>query len=239
MKTTIAIMQRELLALFCSPIGYTVIAGFLLITGVLMLMTEAFAPGKPATLREVFGFTPYVLAIIIPAISMRLLSEEYRNGTIETVMTAPVMDSQLVIGKYLAALVFYVLMIASTIVYLFMLMMYGKPDLGVAFSSYLGLLLAGAALVAVGTFTSSLTANQIVAWMLAMVPLLLFVWFAQAIIPNIEGVGRDLLQTLNLWRHLDQFNRGLVTLESLVFFVGLACLFLFSSIKVVESRRWR
>jgi ABC-2 type transport system permease protein len=239
MRNTVAIMQRELLSLFFSPIGYIVIAGFLLITGVIVLVTDSIGPGKPATLRGVFDFTPYVLTIIIPAISMRTIAEEYRSGTIETLTTAPISDTQFVIGKYLAALLFYAIMLAGTLVYLVLMMLFGNPDVGAALSSYLGLLLLGASFTAFGVFTSSLTRNQIVAWMLGMVPLMLFVWFAAFIVRIAEGGLRQAFQQINILRHLDQFNRGLVTTESVVFFLATAVLFLFLAIKVVESRRWR
>lgn len=239
MRNTTAIMQRELLSLFFSPIGYIVIAGFLLITGVIVLMTQAFGPGKPATLRDVFYFTPYVLTIIIPAISMRTISEEYRTGTIETLTTAPVSDLQFVIGKYLAALIFYAIMLAGTLIYLVLMVVFGNPDVGAALAAYLGLLLLGVAFTAFGVFTSSLTHNQIVAWMLGMVPLMLFVWFAAFIVQVADGVLRTVFQQINVLRHLDQFNRGLVTVESVVFFLAVAALFLFLTVKVVESRRWR
>lgn len=239
MRTTAAIMQRELLSLFFSPIGYIVIAGFLLITGVIVLVTDSFGPGKPATLRSVFDFTPYVLTIIIPAISMRTISEEYRSGTIETLTTAPVSDAQLVIGKYLAAIIFYAIMLAGTLVYLVLMMIFGNPDVGASLSAYLGLLLLGVAFTAFGVFTSSLTRNQIVAWMLGMVPLMLFVWFSSFIVRFAEGALRKVFQQVNVLRHLDQFNRGLVTAESVVFFLAITALFLFLTVKVVESRRWR
>lgn len=239
MRNTTAIMQRELLSLFFSPIGYIVIAGFLLITGVIVLVTDSFGPGKPATLRSVFDFTPYVLAIIIPAISMRTLSEEYRTGTIEPLMTAPVSDTQLVIGKYLAALIFYAIMLAGTLIYLVLMMIFGRPDVGASLASYLGLLLVGVAFTAFGVFASSLTRNQIVAWFLGAVPLMLFVWFAAVIVRIAEGSLRTVLQQINVLRHLDQFNRGLVTAEGVVFFLASAALFLFLTVKVVESRRWR
>ncbi|MFQ5807891.1 MAG: ABC transporter permease [Phycisphaerae bacterium] len=239
MRNTVAIMQRELLSLFFSPIGYIVIAGFLLITGVIVLVTDSFSPGRPATLRNVFDFTPYVLTIIIPAISMRTISEEYRSGTIETLITAPVSDTQFVIGKYLAALVFYTIMLAGTLVYLVLMIIFGNPDVGASLAAYLGLLLIGVAFTAFGVFTSSLTRNQIVAWMLGMVPLMLFVWFAAFIVRIGEGGLRKVFQQINVLRHLDQFNRGLVTAESVVFFLATAALFLFLTVKVVESRRWR
>ncbi len=239
MKNTIAIMERELFSLFFSPIGYIVIAGFLLITGVIVLVTGSIAPGKPATLRSVFDFTPYVLTIIIPAISMRTISEEYRSGTIETLTTAPVTDTQFVIGKYLAAMIFYTIMLAGTLVYLLLMIMFGNPDVGASLASYLGLLLLGASFMAFGVFTSSLTKNQIVAWMLGMVPLMLFVWFAAFIVQHAQGGVRTAFQKINVLRHLDQFNRGLITTESVVFFLATAVFFLFLTTKIVESRRWR
>lgn len=239
MRNTVAIMQRELMSLFYSPIAYVVIAFFLVLMGVITLVTGNFAPGQPATLRNFFGFAPYLLAIIVPAITMRLISEEYRSGTIETLMTAPISDAEMVIGKYLASLVFYTIMLAGTGIYLVVMMMYGNPDLGASVASYLGLLLVGAAFLGVGLLTSSLSRNQIVAWMLGTVPLMLLVWFAQAMVARTDGWMRDVLQRINIDRHLDQFNRGLVTVEGAVFFLAIAGLFVFLSVKVVESKRWR
>lgn len=239
MRNSAAIMQRELVSLFFSPIGYIVIAGFLLLTGIIVLVTDSFEPGKPATLRSVFDFTPYVLTIIIPAITMRAISEEYRNGTIETLMTAPVSDAELVIGKFASAVVFYAIMLGATLAYLVLMMIFGNPDIGASLASYLGLLLMGIMFVAFGIFTSSLTSNQIVAWIVATVPLMLFVWFASAMVQFVQGPVREIFQRVNILRHLDQFNRGLVTTESVVFFLGSAALFVFLAVKVVESRRWR
>lgn len=239
MRNTVAILQRELLSLFCSPIAYIVIFGFLLLTGVVVMVTESLMPGKPASLRQFFQFTPYVLTIIIPAITMRTISEEYRSGSIETLMTAPISDGQMVLGKYLATTIFYAIMLSGTLVYLVVMALYGRPDVGASLASYLGLLMIGALFCAFGVFTSSLSRNQIVAWMAATIPLMLFVWFAAYIVTVVTGPWRDLFQTINVMRHLDQFNRGLVTLESVAFFVVSAVLFVFLSIKVVESRRWR
>jgi ABC-2 type transport system permease protein len=239
MRNTVAIMQRELLSLFYSPIGYIVIAGFLLLTGVIVLVTDTIGPGQPATLRRVFDFTPYVLTIIIPAICMRTISEEYRSGTIESLMTAPLSDAQMVIGKYLAAVIFYAIMLGSTLIYLVIMMIFGNPDIGASLSSYLGLLLLGLAFAGYGVFSSSLTSNQIVAWMIGMIPLMVFVWFSSFVVSHVEGVLRDLFQRVNVNRHLDQFNRGLILFESVVFFLATAAVFLFATVKVVESKRWR
>lgn len=239
MRNTMAIMQRELASLFYSPMAYVVLAGFLLLTGVIVLVTGSFAPGQPATLRNFFQFTPYVLTLIIPAICMRTISEEYRTGTIESLMTAPVSDAQMVIGKYLATVTFYAIMLVFTLVYLIMLKIFGNPDVGASLSSYLGLLLVGATFAAVGVFTSSLTRNQIIAWILGAIPLMLIVWFAVYITSKTQGWQREVFQRINIDRHLDQFNRGLVTIESVVFFLAASALFLFLTVKVVESKRWR
>ncbi len=239
MRNVSAIMQRELLALFCSPIGYIVIAGFLLITGVTVRWMDTFAPGKPASLREVFFWTPWVLTMIVPAISMRAISEEYRAGTIETLMTAPLSDVQMVLGKYFATLIFYIVMLAPTLLYLVLMMVYGNPDVGAALSAYLGLLMVGILFTAFGLFASSLTSNQVVAWILGSIPLLLFACVAYFVVRMVEGTWRQVLQQINVIGRFDDFSRGLVTTDGLVFFLAAAILFLFLTVKVVESRRWR
>jgi ABC-2 type transport system permease protein len=239
MKNTLAIMQRELLSLFCSPIAYIVIAGFWLITGVLVWVTGAFSPGRPATLRDVFFWTPFVLTIIIPAISMRTLSEEYRSGTIETLMTAPVSDAQMVVGKYLASLIFYLIMIAGTVIYLILMQIFGSPDWGASLAAYVGLVLLGMSFLAFGMLASSLSRNQIVAWILGTVPLLLLAWFAFFIVGRVEGWQRMLLQQINVMGRFGQFTRGQLDTGAAAFFLATAALFLFLTIKVVESRRWR
>lgn len=239
MRNIRAIANRELLSLFCSPMGYIVIAFFLAMTGVLVVATNSFAPGQPATLRSVFGFMPVMLTIFAPAITMRMLSDEYRTGTIETLMTAPVSDMQVVLGKYLAGFLYYCVMLAGTLIYVLLMLIYGSPDLGSMLTSYLGLLLAGAMFLSVGLFTSSFTPNQIVAWVTAAIPTILFVFATNWVVNEVEGAFREILQRVNIWKHMEHFNRGLVIFESVAFFVAVTALFIFLTIKTVESRRWR
>ncbi|MBK9129295.1 MAG: ABC transporter permease subunit [Phycisphaerales bacterium] len=239
MRNVLAIMQRELLSLFCSPVAYIVIAGYLLITGVSVLWSGAFAPGKPASLVEVFFWAPWFLTVIVPAICMRTISEEYRAGTMEKLMTAPLSDSQMVLGKYLASLVFFVVMLAPTLVYLFLMQAYGSPDWGQSLASYLGLLLVGVAFTAFGVFASSLTSNQVVAWILGWVPLLLFAVLARFAANQVEGIWRAVFQQINVVGRYETFSKGLITTDGVVFFLAVAMLFIFLTVKVVESRRWR
>lgn len=239
MRNITAIMQRELLSLFCSPVAYIVIAGFLLITGVSVLWTGSFAPGKPATLRDVFFWTPWILTVIVPAICMRTISEEYRSGTIEKLMTAPLSDLQMVLGKYFATVAFYIVMLVPTLAYLILMELYGNPDWGASLASYLGLLLIGVAFCAFGIFASSLTSNQVVAWILGWVPLLLFACLAFFVVGLVQGVWRTVFQQLNVIGRFEEFSRGLITTDGVAFFVAAAVLFIFLSVKVVESKRWR
>lgn len=239
MRNVAAIAQRELLAFFCSPVAYIVIAGFLLINGVLVLSTDTFAPGKPAQLQDIFAFMPWILTVIVPAISMRLLADEYRAGTIETLMTAPLTDTQMVLGKFVAAFVFFVVMLATTLIYALLMELYGNPDWSTAFSTYLGVLLIGMTFMAWGLLASSLTSNQVVAWILGWVPLLLFACLAYFIVTLVSGWSRTLFQQVNVIGRFGDFSRGLIKLDGVVFFLGTTVLFLFLTVKVVESRRWR
>lgn len=239
MRNVTAIMQRELLSLFCSPIGYIVIAGFLLITGLLVWVTGSFEPGRPASLREILRFIPFVLTVIIPAITMRAISEEYRTGTIEGIATAPVSDAQFVLGKFLAVFSFYLIMVALTLAYLVMMLIFGNPDIGASLSTYIGLILVGLLFTTYGLFASSLTNNQIVAWVLGAVPLLLLSALAYWIVSQASGWVRTAADQINFMGKFEQFARGAVSTEGLVFFIGTAAFLLFLTVKVVESRRWR
>ena len=211
MRNIVAISQRELLSLFCPPIGYIVVAGFWLVTGAIAIWNaDAFGPGKPATLRDIFMWTPFILTIIVPAMSMRSISEEYRSGTFETLMTAPVSDTQVVVGKYLASLLFYVIMLAGTLVYPLLMAVFGNPDWGEVLAVYVGLLLLGVAFTAFSMFASSLTRDQAVAWILGAMPLMLLVLSVYNLVRRFEGWQREFLQQVNVMGRFGEFARGQV-----------------------------
>jgi ABC-2 type transport system permease protein len=240
MKNIVAISQRELLSLFCSPIGYIVVAGFWLVTGAIAIWNaDAFGPGKPATLRDIFMWTPFILTIIVPAMSMRSISEEYRSGTFETLMTAPVSDTHVVVGKYLASLLFYVIMLLGTLIFPLLMQVFGNPDWGEVLAVYLGLLLLGVTFTAFSMFASSLTRDQAVAWILGAMPLMLLVLSVYSLVRRFEGWQREFLQQINVMGRFSEFARGQVGTGDVVFFLATAALFLFLTVKVVESRRWR
>jgi ABC-2 type transport system permease protein len=234
--------QRELSAFFYSPIAYVVLFAFTFMVGLLFVfLTDNFTPGSEASLRDTFNWLPPLLCIAVPILTMRLLSEEYRSGTIETLMTAPISDAEVVLGKFLGTFVVYATMLACSLFYVMLLEVYGHPDYGLLLSGYFGLLLIGAMFVAIGLFFSSITHNQIIAALLGAFFLLLVTILAWIIVQftNVKGTMRLILQMVSVMDRFQYFNRGLVDLNNLVFFTGGTAFFLFLAVKVVESRRWR
>ncbi len=242
MRNVLALTQRELSSFFFSPIAYVVLFAFTFMVGLLFVfLTENFSPGSEASLRDTFNWLPPLLCVAVPLLTMRLLSEEYRSGTIESLMTAPVSDTEVVLGKFFGAYLVYVIMLACTLLNVVLLALFGEPDYGLLASGYFGLLLIGALFVAIGLFFSSITRNQIIAALLGAFFLLVLTILAWIIVQfaSVEGPLRLVLQMVSIMDRFQYFNRGLVDLNNLVFFVGGTVFFLFLAVKVVESRRWR
>jgi ABC-2 type transport system permease protein len=243
MKQTLTIAHRELTAFFCSPIAYVVMGIFACLTTLLYVLVF-LSPGEPASLAGLFSPVVFVLLILlVPAVSMRLVSEEFGRGTIETLMTAPVSDTQVVLGKYLGALGFLAALLAWLAVPIGVLCYYSHPEVGPIATGLLGLLLVGALYLAIGLFASSLTGNQVIAFILALFiigPLVLvdILGFIIARLPVAEGLRRA-INYLSVASQLDGFNKGVFTVANLVYFASGISLFLFLTVKVVESRRWR
>lgn len=242
MRNILAMTQRELAAFFYSPIAYVVLFAFTLMVGMLfVVLTDNFGPGNEASLRLTFNWLPLLLCMTVPVLTMRLMSEEYRSGTIESLMTAPVSDAEVIIGKFLGAFLVYAVMLAATVFYVVLLAVYGDPDYGMLAGGYFGLLLIGSLFCAIGLFFSSITRNQIIAALLGAFFLLLITILAWIIVQSTEvsGLTRTVLQMVSVMDRYQYFNRGLVDLNNLVFFGGGTVFFLFLAVKVVESRRWR
>lgn len=238
MRKALTITQRELGAYFYSPIAYAVLAIFLVVSGIFFLK-QVFTPGAESSLRGLTNVMPLLLVIFLPIITMRLLSEEFRGGTIETLMTAPVTEAAVVLGKFLGALVFFAVMLAVTLVYAVVVAMFGDLDVGLLFANYLGLLLLGALCLAVGVFFSACTMNQIIAVVLSVVVLLVFTFLASYLAHGVSGVPGLILHHLSLDAHYRDFTLGLIDTNHVIFFLTSTFLFLFLAVKVLESRRWR
>ncbi|HWP59235.1 MAG TPA: ABC transporter permease [Candidatus Acidoferrales bacterium] len=257
MRNALVIAQKEIGALFVSSIAYVVLTGFLLLGGwfffnllfrfnaLVTLYTglQNFEAAQALNLNE-YVIAPLlhnltvILMILVPVITMRSFAEEKRSGTYELLLTAPLSVAELVIGKFLACLFFVSVMLLLTAVYPLILVFFGNPELGQIASGYLGLFLLGAAFVAVGLFTSSLTENQIVAAVSCFVVLLLLYVLSWPAETAAAGVGA-LLKYLSVVDHFNELVKGLISTRDLVYFLSLILLALFLTYRSVESFRWK
>jgi len=239
MRNIVTVAQRELRAQFVSPIAYGVLTLFLMLSGIMFWMTN-FMPGGESSVRPVFGqWMLLLLLFILSMLTMRLLSEEFRSGTIETLMTAPISDAAVILGKFVGVLVFYLVMLAATLVFPVIVAFHGPLDVGLTFSCYVGLLLTGSLYIAVGVFFSACTRSQVVAGSASFVLLAIFTFLSSYLGASQEGTVRVVLQHLSVAEHYEGFLRGLIDTSHVVFFLSVTALFLFFATKALEFRRWR
>jgi len=239
MRNVPTMAQRELGAYFLSPIAYAVIAMFLFSSG-LAFGLGTFAPGGEASLRSLFDFwIILILVFVLPMLTMRLVSDELRVGTIETLMTAPITEIEVVLGKFCGAFVFYLILLAALLLYPLLLQMYGSVDSKLLLCNYLGLLLVGGLYISVGLFFSSCTKHQVIAVLLSFALLALMTFASHALAQLVEGWPRVLLQQLSIRSHFYDFVRGMLDLNHVVFFLTTTAFFLFVTVKRLEMRRWQ
>jgi ABC-2 type transport system permease protein len=239
MAAVTAITQRELAAFVFSPIAYVVGFVFLGLTGSFFL-TDTLAAGSEASLRSLFERMAGLLVFALPLLTMRSIADDYASGTVETLMTAPVSDAAVVIGKFLGAFVFYAALLATTLLYVLILMSYSDPVGTVVAIGYVGMLLMGGLFLAVGIFASSCTRHQLLAAMLSIAILSVFTFLVDY---GSEFAGyswvRQVCANVNMLWHFADFAKGIVDTKSVLFFLSGIVFFLFLATKVMESRRWR
>lgn len=236
MRNVLTVAGRELNAYFASPMAYVITAGFLVITGIIFAVGAVQA--RDGSMRGVLSSMSIVFLLITPIIAMRLIAEEERQGTIELLLTAPLRDAEVVIGKYLGALALLLIMIAFTLYYVVLLMIFGNPDLGAIAAGYIGVILLGASFLAIGIFASSLTQNQIVAALIAFA-IGLTLWFISALAFNVPRDMSSVVQYLGLSEHFFDFIRGVVDTRHIVYYLSAIVALVFLTVRSVESRRWR
>jgi ABC-2 type transport system permease protein len=229
----LAIVGREWRAYFLSPLAYVILAAFLLMNGLIFYAIVAFmnTPGAPKGQALPYLFTNTYFWIfnlfVVPIIAMRLFAEERKSGTIEILLTSPVSEGMVVLGKFTGALGFFLTLWAPTLAYVFLLRSQTSIDLGPVAASYLAVALYGAYFLSIGTFASTLTKNQIVAAILSfgmLIPI-----FSAGLLESLgsDPSKRDLFSYLNLWDHMDDFSRGIVDTRHLVYYLSATAFFLF------------
>jgi ABC-2 type transport system permease protein len=249
-----ALTWRETKRFFFHPIAYVALGAFLAINGVLMRFILDYYAGASGTesfdLPASYWITshPYLwvtLAILCPAITMRLLSEEQRLGTLEMLLTAPVTEIQVVLSKFLSAMLFFLIMILLTVGYQGVVASYATDwEWGPVLSAYLGLLLGGGIFMSLGLFFSSITKSQVLAFIFTFFPLFAAIYFfpyladMTAVAPMEDWI-RNVARHVNLLDHQKQMARGIVSFSNLVFYATTTIFFLFLAVRGVESHRWK
>lgn len=231
-----AIFKRELSSYFDSPLAYIVIPVFLVLVGGFSLYFQDLLGGGLATMRPVFFWSSVFMLLLIPAVTMRLFSEEHRLGSIELLVTLPVSEPAIVLGKFLAAFALVAVAIAMTMTYPITLMVLSDVDLGPIFGGYIGLLGLGAAFTAIGTATSVGTRNQIVAFLLAL-GICTLPFASGFALGQVPAAILPLVQFLSFETHFNNLARGVIDSRDLIFYGSIVALFLHIAVFGLERRR--
>jgi len=245
MNAVSATFLRELRAYFFSPLAYVVLFFLLVANGVIFAIIVGYLndPLAPAGRPFDFFFNNFVFWAMqlfgAPVLTMRLLAEERRSGSIEVLMTAPVTEGQVVAGKYLAAFVFYLFLWLPTVAYAVVIDRFGDVDWGTIAAGYLGIALVGALFLSIGVFGSALSKNQIVAAIITFaLNLLVFMIVFLTNLVN-DPKLKDLLAHLSIAEHMDEFSKGIVDTRRLVFYLSATLFFLWVASRTLEDKKWR
>ena len=230
-----AIFKREMLAYFTSPIGFIFVGVFMALSGIFFGMYMFV--GHIADINGILPMCQMVLVLIMPIITMRLLSEERANKTDQLLLTAPVKISSIVLGKFFAAYAIFLIAVATTLFYAVIAAIFGSIVFGEVILTYIAYLLLGALLIAIGLFISSLTESQIVA-AVATYGVVLLLFFSSAITTNNHMIDA-VLKYLNISVWANDFYRGVLAPKGAVYYLSFTVLFLILTVRSVESRRWK
>jgi ABC-2 type transport system permease protein len=250
----LAIAHKELRAYFASPIAYVVVGFFAFVFGFMYASILNWFLGQsmqmgmgmgPQTLnvnqqmiRPLLLNMTVVFLFVLPLVTMRTYSEEKRSGTIELLLTSPVTDMQIIVGKFLGALALYVVMLAVTLIHFGLLFLFGTPEWKPLVTAYLGLLLFGGCFISTGLFISSLTKNQIVAGV-ATFGVFLLLWVIDWIGPALGPRAEDIFKYLSMTGHLDDFVKGVIDTKHIVYYLSFIAFGLFLTARSVDAERWR
>ena len=254
MKNVLLICQKELKSYFASPIAYAVLALFGLIFGFgfytatrdfvrFSFQSQMMGGGQTMNVNEqiirpLLGFASTVALFLIPMITMRLFAEEKKSGTIELLLTSPITDTEIILGKWLGALLLYLCVLAMSMINIALLFAWGKPDLKPVLVAYLGLALQGGCLLAIGTFISTTTKNQIVAGGVTFFVCLLL-WLLSWFTAFDATVPAQVVNYLSIVTHFENFGKGVLDSKDVVFYISFIFFALFATSRSMESLRWR
>jgi ABC-2 type transport system permease protein len=235
-RNILAVAEREIRSYFVSPVAWVVTAMFIAMWGFLF---GIIIPGsREANLRPVLSNFSVTFLLAAPLLTMRLVAEEARTGTLELLLTQPLREVELVLGKYLGSVVFLVFMLLATLYFPIQLEMYGNPDEGPMVAGYLGVLLQGMAFLAIGLMASALTQNQIVAAVVTFVTLLIL-WLSDALSRIVGGTAAQVAQYVSITKRFEDMPRGVLDTKDVFFFLSIVIACLFITTQIIAARRWR
>jgi len=235
MRKVLTIAGKELRSYFVSPMAYAVLLFFLGIAGLIFALSIA-SPGAMADMRGMFQTLVFVSLMMTPILTMGLLSQERASGSIELLMTNPVRDLEVALGKYLAALGMFLLLCIISLEFPLVLEKYGEPDWGSIGAGYLGLFLCGMSFIAVGLLASSLTSNQIAAAILGIF-MLLFFWLIGWLSYSVSQNLGDIVKHVSVYENFQDFEKGIIDTKPIIFFLSLTGFALFMTVRTLENRR--
>lgn len=238
MRNVGIISRKELKSYLSSPMAYIVTAMFLAISGTFFSVYLAATNYVDTSIKGFLNAAQILILLFAAVLTMRLVAEERKLGTWELLLTSPVRDSQIILGKFVGSFAVLAGMLLLTLYFPLLLVVFGDPDLGAIGTSYLGLLLLGAACLSIGVFASTLTSNQIVAAVVSGA-MLFALWFLGAVESFATGALKEVLSYLSLSRHFADFTRGVVDTRAVVYYLGVTALFLQLAVGSVEAGRWR
>jgi ABC-2 type transport system permease protein len=241
---------------FVSPVAYVVVAVFLIVAGFFFRLYTGLAieqsmemamqgmgsnmdvPGE--VLSAFFGLLSTLILFLAPMLTMGVYAEERKRGTMELLMTSPITELQIVLGKFFASLTLFAIMLLPTALYVFYLCFHSepRPPVAVVLAGYLGALLLGASLLAIGSFISSLTESQLIAVVLSFGAILIL-WVLDFAVRGSDSVAGQVVQYISVIHHYDDFTHGIIDTSSLIYYVSVPILFIFLTVRSVDSIRWR
>ncbi|MFT6580263.1 MAG: ABC-2 type transport system permease protein [Alphaproteobacteria bacterium] len=234
MNITFIVVRRELSGYFSTPVAYVFIVAFLALLGAMTFFVGNFFERGLADLNAFFQFHPWLYMLLIPAISMRLWAEERKTGTIEMFLTLPISLTQAVIGKYLAAVIFAAIALSLTFPIWITVNVLGNPDNGVILSGYIGSLLMAAGFLAIGSFISALTKNQVIAFVVTACLSFVFIASGAPVVLNFFSgwapqQAVDFIASLSFLTHFTDISKGVLDITDLAYFASLISVFLFAT----------
>jgi ABC-2 type transport system permease protein len=256
MSNILAIAQKEFKSYFASPIGYVLVGFWALLFGYFFIsilfvfvqesMRMSQMPGAPQQalninqhmIRNLLYNVTILVLFVLPGVTMRTYAEEKRAGTIELLLTSPVTDFQIIMGKFLGAMALYGIMLAVTLIHIGILFVYGEPEWKPLVAAYVGLILLGGCFISLGLFISSLTKNQVVAFM-ATFAVFLFLWIINWIGSFVGPTASALTAYLSIVDHYDDFAKGVFDTTHLIYYISFITFGLFLTAKSVDTERWR